>query len=144
MGSFTLPADPERSVVMLAGGIGITPFMSMLRHAEHSKLAGSRTLLYSNRRPEDAPFIVELQELAARDPNLKLVATMTEMEKSARSWEGERALLDAAFLARHLERGAAPVYYVAGPPGLVAAMGTLLKGAGVPEADIRADEFFGY
>ena len=144
MGSFVLPEDPARPVVMLAGGIGITPFMSMLRHAEHAKLPGSRTLLYSNRKPEDAPFIEELVALAARDPRLKLVATMNEMEKSARPWTGERAMLDAAFLERHLERGARPVYYLAGPPGLVSAMGKLLKEAGVPEADVRTDEFFGY
>lgn len=144
MGSFTLPEDAARPVVMLAGGIGITPFMSMLRHAEHARLPGSRTLLYSNRRPEDAPFIGELLALAARDRNLKLVATMNEMEKSARPWSGERAMLDAAFLERHLERGAAPVYYIAGPPGLVAAMGKLLREAAVPQADIRTDEFIGY
>jgi len=144
MGTFTLPEDPARPVVMLAGGIGITPFMSMLRHAEHAKRPGSRTLLYSNRRPEDAPFIDELTALAARDPRLKLVATMNEMEKSARPWSGERAMLDAAFLERHLERGATPIYYIAGPPGLVAAMGKLLRAAAVPEADIRTDEFFGY
>ena len=144
MGSFTLPEDSVRPVVMLAGGIGITPFMSMLRHAEHAKLAVPRTLLYSNRRPEDAPFIDELTALARRDPHLKLVATMNEMEKSARPWSGERTMLDAAFLERHLERGALPVYYIAGPPGLVAAMGKLLRDAAVPEVDIRTDEFFGY
>ena len=144
MGTFTLPEDPARPVVMLAGGIGITPFMSMLGHAERAQLAAPRTLLYSNRRPEDAPFIAELQALAARDPRLKLVATMTEMDKSAQPWSGERALLDAAFLERHLAHGAAPVYYIAGPPGLVSAMGKLLREAAVPEADIRTDEFFGY
>jgi ferredoxin-NADP reductase len=144
MGNFTLPDDPARPVVMLAGGIGITPFMSMLRHAERAKLPAPRTLLYSNRRPEDAPFIAELQSMAARDPKLKLVATMTEMEKSARPWSGERAMLDAAFLERHVERRAAPVYYLAGPPGLVSAMGKLLREAAVAEGDIRTDEFFGY
>ncbi len=144
MGAFTLPEELERPVVMLAGGIGITPFMSMLRHAEHAKRPGSRTLLYSNRRPEDAPFIDELTALATRDPHLKLVATMNEMEKSTRPWSGERAMLDAAFLERHLAHGASPIYYIAGPPGLVAAMGKLLRAAAVPEADIRTDEFFGY
>ncbi len=144
MGAFTLPEDGARPIVMLAGGIGITPFMSMLHHAEHAGRAAPRTLLYSNRRPEDAPFMGELAALAARDPRVKLVATMTEMDKSTQPWSGERALIDAAFLERHLERGAAPVYYLAGPPSLVAALSKLLRQTGVAAADIRTDEFFGY
>ena len=144
MGNFTLPEDGARPMVMLAGGIGITPFMSMLRHAEHTRSPIERTLVYSNRRPEDAPYLDELKAMAARDPRFKLVATMTEMDKSERPWQGERALVDAAFLARHLGRGASPVYYLAGPPGMVSALGTLLKETGAPAADIRTDEFFGY
>lgn len=144
MGAFTLPEDPARPVVLLAGGIGITPFVSMLRHEAKTGSARPRTLVYSNRRPEDAPFLDELQSLGPPGGPFRLAATMTEMDRSAREWAGERAMVDAAFLARHLEAGASPLYYLAGPPGMVAALRTLLKGSGVADADIRTDEFFGY
>ena len=143
MGTFTLPDDPARPAVFLAGGIGITPFVSMLRHEAKAGSARPRLLVYSNRRPEDAPFLDELQALAGGP--FRLVATMTEMERSARAWTGERAMVDAAFLARHLPGGGpTAVHYLAGPPAMVAALRALLKDSGVADADIRTDEFFGY
>ena len=146
MGTFTLPDDPARPVVFLAGGIGITPFVSMLRHEAKAGSTRPRLLVYSNRRPEDAPFLDELQSLAGADGPFRLVGTMTEMERSAREWTGERAMVDAAFLARHLPAAGASgaVHYLAGPPAMVAGLRALLKGAGVADADIRTDEFFGY
>jgi ferredoxin-NADP reductase len=144
MGTFTLPDDPARPVVFLAGGIGITPFVSMLRHEAKAGSARPRLLVYSNRRPEDAPFLAELQALAGASGPFRLVATMTEMERSAREWTGERAMVDAAFLARHLPAGPTPVHYLAGPPAMVAALRALLKGSGIADGDIRTDEFFGY
>jgi ferredoxin-NADP reductase len=144
MGTFTLPDDPARPVVFLAGGIGITPFVSMLRHEARAASPRPRVLVYSNRRPEDAPFLEELQGLAAANGPFRLVATMTGMDRSAREWAGERGMVDAALLARHLPTGPAPVHYIAGPPAMVAALRTILTAAGVAEGDIRTDEFFGY
>ena len=145
MGTFTLPDDPARPVVFLAGGIGITPFVSMLRHEAKAGSARPRLLVYSNRRPEDAPFLDELQGLAGAKGPFRLVATMTEMERSARPWTGERAMVDAAFLARHLPAGGpSAVRYLAGPPAMVAGLRGLLQESGVADADIRTDEFFGY
>ena len=143
-GQFTLdPADP-RPAVLLAGGIGVTPFVSMLRDAAHSKLARELWLFYSNRRPEDAAFLDELMALPGRHPRIHFVGTMVEMDKSARTWDGERGFLDRAMLERHLKDLAANVYYAAGPPGLVESMQKMLIVAGVAEDAIRTDEFFGY
>src|SRR5690606_34061539 len=62
-GQFTLPFDDSRTIVLLAGGIGITPFRSMLVEAAHHKLSHHPILLYSNRHQEDAAFLDELQTL---------------------------------------------------------------------------------
>ena len=64
-GSLTLHNKLDRAAVFIAGGIGITPFMSMLRHATNSALQQRLLLLYSNRRPEDSAFLAELQRLEA-------------------------------------------------------------------------------
>jgi ferredoxin-NADP reductase len=83
-GSLTLHNNASRPAVFLAGGIGITPFRSILLHAAQKKLPHRIFLFYSNRRPEDAPFLEELQMLQEENANYKLMATMTEMEKSNR------------------------------------------------------------
>ena len=143
-GLFTLEPADSRPAVLLAGGIGVTPFVSMLRDAAHRKLERDLWLFYSNRRPEDAAFLEELMALPGRRPRIRFVGTMVEMDKSGRPWSGERGFLDRAMLERHLRSLAGNVYYVAGPPGLVEAMQKMLIAAGVAEDAIHTDEFFGY
>src|SRR6266850_399346 len=144
MGNFTLDGADARPAVFLAGGIGITPFVSMSRQAAHDRLARDIWLFYSNRRPEDAGFLEELAALPRRNPRYRFVGTMVEMAKSSRPWSGETGFLDRAMLERHLKELAAAVYYTAGPPGLVEAMQKMLADAGVEDEAIRTDEFFGY
>jgi ferredoxin-NADP reductase len=143
-GSFTLHKNPAKPAVFLAGGIGITPFLSMLRQADRDRLPQKLYLFYSNRRPEDAAFLETLQTLETTNPNFRLISTMTEMSKSKREWKGETALIDEGMLSRHLTILQGPIYYIAGPAAMVAAMQQMLVSAGVEEDDIRSDEFFGY
>ena len=143
-GSLTLHKKAERAGVLIAGGIGITPFMSMLRHAVEQRSAQTLVLLYSNRRPEDAAFLTELQALARRHPPLRLLATMTDMAHSTQAWDGATGHIDGAFVQRAVAGLPAPVFYVAGPPAMVEAMREALQDAGVDEDDVRSEEFFGY
>jgi len=62
-GSLTLHKNSSKPAVFLAGGIGITPFLSIVRQAAKDKLPHRLHLFYSNRRPEDAPFLDTLTEL---------------------------------------------------------------------------------
>lgn len=146
MGSFNLHKSSAKPAALLAGGIGITPFMSMVREAARQKDPRQIYLFYSNRRPEDAAFLSELTALAQQDANFHLVATMTEMEKSKQpqSWTGEQGFIDPAMLKRHLAALNGPIYYIAGPPAMVAAMRDMLAKAGVDEDDIRTEDFAGY
>jgi ferredoxin-NADP reductase len=142
IGRFTLAGD--RPAVFIAGGIGITPFLSMLRQAARERSPERLVLVYSNRRPEDAAFLDELLELERRNENFRLLATMTAMGDASREWHGRTGVVDAE-LVRHAADGLeAPVYYVVGPPAMVASMGETLRGAGVADGDIRSEEFYGY
>jgi ferredoxin-NADP reductase len=143
-GDFTLEAGNKRPAVFIAGGIGITPFVSMLRHAANERLAKPIWLFYSNRRPEDAPFLDEMMALERRNLNYRFVGTMTQMDKSARLWSGERGFIDQVMLQRHLGNPPSPIYYLAGPPRMVEAMQQMLTAAGVVADSVRTDEFYGY
>ncbi len=143
-GSFVLHRRAEKPAVFLAGGIGITPFLSIIRQAAHDKAPHQIYLFYSNRRPEDAAFLDLLAEAAKQNPNFHLIATMTEMDKSHREWKGETDFINKEMLAKHLPALQGPIYYLAGPPGMVAAMRRMLTEAGVDEDDIRTEEFSGY
>ncbi|MGH3183226.1 MAG: ferredoxin--NADP reductase, partial [Streptosporangiaceae bacterium] len=100
-GDLTLPNRTNRTIVLLAGGIGITPFRPMALQAAREKLAHRIYLFYGNRRPEDAAFLHELMALPHQNPRFTCVAVMSEMEKSSRPWDGPRGLIDAGLLARH-------------------------------------------
>ncbi len=144
MGSFTLHKNSKKPAAFLAGGIGITPFMSMIAQAAHDRLPHPLYLFYSNHRPEDAPFLDFLRRLEKDNPNYHFIPTMTEMEKSKRPWEGERGVIDHAMLSKYLNNLNGPIYYLAGPPAMVAAMRKMLLEAKVDEDDIRSEEFAGY
>jgi ferredoxin-NADP reductase len=144
MGSLTLHKNSARAAVFLAGGIGITPFLSILRQSDHDRLLHKLYLFNSNRRPEDAPFLETLQSLERSNPNFKLICTMTQMPKSRMKWTGETGLIDKEMLSRHLTNLQGPIYYVAGPPAMVAGLRKMLVDAGIDEDDIRSEEFAGY
>jgi ferredoxin-NADP reductase len=143
-GSFILHRKAEKPAVFLAGGIGITPFVSIIRQATHERAPHQLYLFYSNRRPEDAAFLDLLTDAAKQNPTFHLIATMTEMDKSHREWKGETGFINKDMLTKHLPALEGPIYYLAGPPTMVAAMRRMLTEAGVDEDDIRTEEFSGY
>ena len=144
MGSFTLHKNSKKPAAFLAGGIGITPFMSIVAQAAHDHLPHPLYLFYSNRRPEDAPFLDLLRRLEKENPNYHFIPTMTDMEKSKRPWDGESGFIDRAMLIKYLTNLNGPIYYLAGPPAMVAAMRKMLLETKVDEDDIRTEEFAGY
>jgi ferredoxin-NADP reductase len=137
-GVMVLHEDASRPAVFLAGGIGITPFLSMARDAAKRGLPHRIVLFYSNRRPQDAAFLAELGKL--QSANFRLIATMTE----APQWRGEKRRISREVLAEHLPDLRAPIYYFAGPPGMTMAMEGMLRELGVSMDDMRSEEFYGY
>jgi ferredoxin-NADP reductase len=134
-----------RPAVLLAGGIGITPFRSILVETIGSgRLPYPVVVFHANRRPQDAAFADEFRALAASDPNLTFVPTITALSEAPQGWKGEQGRIDAQMLRRHLQGLPDPIYYIAGPPGMVQGLRSLLIASGADEDDIRIEEFSGY
>ena len=139
--SFVIHDNASIPVVFLVGGIGIVPAYSMIKDAIERKLPHKIFLFYSNRRPEDTPYLDELKNLAQQHPNFKLIATITEPEKSAKSWQGETGYIDQPMLKKYLNDLQSPIYYIAGLTNMVNAMKVLLKEVGISEDNIRSEDF---
>lgn len=106
------------------------------RHARVRDL----NLFYSNRSAEETAFLSELEQAAQENLGFKRVATMTD----AGDWRGEHTAITREMIERYVGDIASPVFYLAGPSAMVAAMATMLRNAGVKPENIRAEEFAGY
>lgn len=136
--------SPDREFVFLAAGVGITPFLSVLREAEREGRELPATLFYSNQRPEDAVALDELAHLEERIPGFRVIATMTRPAESTREWDGETGRFDLESLRRHLPAIVGPAYYLAGVTPFVSEFMDALIDEGVEAHDIGVEVFTGY
>jgi ferredoxin-NADP reductase len=143
-GSLTLHSDASIPAVFLSGGIGVTPVRSIVLQASHDKLPHKIAVFNSNRRPEDSAFLDELAQAQKNNPNFTLVGTMTEMEKSSKTWRGEIGFITKAMLLKSVNDLSLPIFYITGPRTMVAAIRTILEDAGIQDDKIRTEEFSGY
>lgn len=141
-GSFTLHKDFARPAVFLAGGIGITPVRSILEWATQERMPHKLYLFYSNREAVDAAFLEEFETLTGRNPRFALIPTITRLTYSA--WRYEVGHINREMLSRYLTGLDRPVFYIAGPSGMVRAMTDLLHSSGVSDDDVRTEEFGDY
>jgi ferredoxin-NADP reductase len=143
-GSLTLHGNAARPAVFLAGGIGITPFRSMIWQATKTRSAHKMILFYSVRKPEEAAFLEELRGMEELNPRFKCIATVTRPDEIKNGWNGETGHITREMLEKWIGDLKSSVYYIAGPPAMVSGVRLTLSGAGVNDDDIRAEEFFGY
>ena len=125
--------------MLMAGGIGITPMKSMLEHAADAGLETPITLVYGNRSPEEIAFRAEIDELGRRDPQARIVYTVSEPDAG---WAGRVGRLDAELLRREARPGA--FWYLAGPPSMVQQTLDILKAMGVEPERVKFEVFRGY
>jgi len=144
MGSFTLHNNTARPAVLLAGGIGIAPFLSIVSHAQKEGLRHRIILFYANRLLEDAAFLDGLRDLEHLNPRFSFVPTFTRLNADRGEWKGETGHITPEMLHRRVGKLQGPIFYIAGPLSMVAAARHTLVEAGVDEDDIRTEEFAGY
>lgn len=136
--------DTGRHRAFIAGGVGIAPFLSLLRGALATKSPIRTTLFYSNRRPEDAAYLQELLDLERAIPGFRLIPTMTRVAESRRAWKGETDRLGLGLFERYLPRLDGLLYYIVGAPTLVSELRWDLVSAGVSDTDIAIELYVGY
>lgn len=142
MGSFTLHKDPARPAVFLTGGIGITPVRSIIEQATRQRMPHRIFVFYSNRTTARMAFFDDFRAWSLENMNLSFIPTLTE--ERPKDWRFELGAIDRRLLTGYIADLRAPVYYIVGPPAMVAAMKKLLEEIDVDEMQIRSEEFAGY
>lgn len=147
MGDFVLPQDSLQPVVMVAGGIGITPFYGMLRDLRHRAGRGQAvppvTLLYGNRRLALAAWRTEIDALARELPSLQVVHVVSE-EAPGEPGLARQGFIDAALIRDTVARWQDCRYYVVGPTAMVASLQDCLDGCGIAPQQVVIEFFAGY
>jgi len=139
-GEMILPDSTEQPLVFIAGGIGITPFLSMLRYIKEKNLNYDATLLYSNKTEAGTPYLEELQGMDRVLKNFRLLLVMTDDE----DWIGENRRINQSLITEKIPNYLDVKFYFAGPPGLVSGIKASLDNLKVKEENMKFVEFAGY
>jgi propane monooxygenase reductase subunit len=137
-GTFTFPPAPtERRFLFVAGGTGIAPVRSMLKHLELGRVPGRARLLYSARTREDFPYLPELRSMVQRG---RLELTLTATREVGASWRGERGRIGASRLAPMVDHPDT-LCFVCGPAAMVDDVPLMLMGLGIAANRILVEEW---
>jgi ferredoxin-NADP reductase len=139
-GDFTLPADKTKGLVFIAGGIGITPFRSMIKFLLDSGEARDITLIYATKRVEDLVFM-NIFEQAKEAFGIKIVPVVAEPDTT---WHGRAGRVDQALFTEEAPDIKTSEVYISGPEPMVESISGLIRDLGVPNHSIHQDFFPGY
>lgn len=138
-GDFYYEPDEADSVVLIAGGIGLTPLMSIVRSAHELAMHTHLTLIHSASTPDELLFKDELISIASANPRIRPVFTVTQSVSDA--WDGHTGRIDAELLSSESVDLDA-LYFVCGPPAMIRAMISMLRDLGVPRTQIRYEQWW--
>jgi len=139
-GQFTFEGEYPK-IVLLAGGIGITPFISICKNATDERLNSKITLFYGCRTENDIAFKQELEKMQEQNKNLKIVFIVNE---ASSQWKGATGVINAEMIKKELPDYKDNLFYVCGPPPMVKAMETVIESIGLPKTQLKLEYFTGY
>lgn len=140
-GDFVLPKDANKKLVFIAGGIGITPFRSMIKYLLDTNQKRQIILLYSNKTASEIIY-KDIFDLAFSKLRIKTVYTLTEQQSA--DWKGKKGRIDAKMIAEEVPDWKERFFYLSGPHVMVSAFEQVLKNMGVGSRQIKTDFFPGY
>jgi len=138
-GRFTFLGTEADSIVLIAGGVGITPLMSILRALTDRSWTGGIWLVYCVRNEREIIFARELEALRTRFKNLRVGITLSQPEDTG--WTGHRGRITAELLTQTIPDPSRRLFYICGPSAMMDSVTGLLRGLGVPESRIKTEAF---
>lgn len=156
LGSLVLDETETQPRIYLSGGMGITPFHSMLLYSAQKGVSIPQTLFASFSTREEMVFYDELSRLSEKKPNLKAIYTISRPEnvpltptlslqgEGGSRWNGETGRITKQLLEKYVSLVGNEIYYLCGPTSMVDAMREMVQGLGVSEEQIRIEYYSGY
>jgi ferredoxin-NADP reductase/nitrite reductase/ring-hydroxylating ferredoxin subunit len=152
-GQFVLHQDYSKPAVFLSGGIGVTPFRTMIKYATDKQLPTSIIMFDSNRDRSNILFKKEFDDWMNINKNLKIIYIISEDDRHEQSisttndWKGEYGRINKAMILKYVDTNFLnnSIFYICGPPGMLKAMQALLQeDLNIPKERINVEEFTGY
>lgn len=141
VGKFLPEYEPDKHLICIAGGSGVTPFRGFAREATRRKLSTKITVLYSVRTTNDIIFREEFRQMALQNSNLNFFVTCTRLHPED-PWTGRRGRIDAAWVKEQVRDPAKTVFYACGPNELVEATERLvLNQLGIPKTQMKTEKW---
>lgn len=142
-GDFTLPEDISQKLVFVAGGIGITPYRSMIKHLLDTRQPRPIILISSNKKASDIIY-TDVFDRAQNELGVKVVQTLTDKDSLPADWRGRIGRIDEALIVEEVPDFRQRTFYLSGPHSLVTAFEEVLKSMGVKRSKIKTDYFPGF
>ena len=152
-GQFVLHQDYSKPAVFLSGGIGVTPFRSMIKYATDKQLPIKLIMFDSNRNRNNILFKKEFDDWEAINKNLKIIYTISEDDQhqeklpNSNDWKGEQGRINKEMILKYIDTNVLnnSIFYICGPPPMLKAMQALLQeDLNIPKDRINVEEFIGY
>ena len=152
-GEFILPEDYSKPVIFLSGGIGVTPFRSMINYATDKQLPLKIIMFDSNKNQQNILFKKEFDDWTSLNENIKIVYTLSDdhsdgnNDSDTEEWNGEKGRIDKKMISKYVDTNILndAIFYICGPPDMLKSMQSLLeKELEIPKDRIKVEGFTGY
>lgn len=144
MGGFILNEKVKDHRVFLAGGVGMTPFHSMIVYAFSKNLSIPITLITSFSTAEEVFWYEKLKDITKKNHEIKVVYTVSHPKEFNVRWRGETGRISEGLIKKYVPNILEPIYYIVGPPAMVAAMEQIVWNMGIAQERIAIENFTGY
>ena len=137
-GKFYFSEEMKNNIVLIGGGLGITPLMSIMRTCTDKKLQNKISLLYSVRSPADIIYYEEIKKQKKTNPNLDYIITITR-PLPEHKWDQRTGRIDQNILKEKIEDIEGSLYFLCGPLDFVKSIIAMLESLGVKREQIKTD-----
>lgn len=142
-GDFTLPKDKNRKLVFIAGGIGITPFRSMIQYLIHKSEKRNIILFYAVSNADEMVY-KNILDQSVKKLGIKIIYVLTNSQKIPSSWKGKTGYITPDMIIKEVPDFVYRLFYLSGPDAMVRSYKKMLSYLSIPKNNIICDYFPGF